>query len=618
MKSAISLIMITLVFALCGISCFKDTGRGKTFDGDFCSGPVGGGHDIFANGVIDSVYDTFGIMLKNRTTNGSYENILLMAADDGKMGLVLEDTFKYAIKKGIADNNLALIAAAAKLKVFMVAFYSDVYILVNKGSGINSIGDLSGKKVSIAEENSGTYITARTILDTYSFAVPPVYNNDSTRTAVPRVVSGEYDALIKVTANPSAYFGELTAGDNVKFIRAELAGEKALYDHTGTIMASGFPFQSANIDNNIRVRVLLVGTPEFDDRDMASFLASLYAGKDSYAAKYTDIWNTVSVKESLNYFGESPYAWNLRCASYLTGINIAPNAITNLACGTVGGSTEKIAADIIPVIQSTLGLGLDILNTSGSPEMAINIVSGSAAMAIVVDDVFHYLNNLDTTYDSFTALNMRKVMPLFKEELHLLVNTSSGINTIADLAGKKVCLCEKTSGTFIVARNVLKTYGFTMVNAPIYYFESPATAVAKVANGTYDAIFKLSAQPYSLFQALPNDGTVKLIPVRTKEGTVSVEYETGTIIGSNYPFQNGVDITGNIYVRGMLVVSPALNDDAMGSLIQAIFDAKSGGSFTYPEYWSDVTPDMARNYFKSKPYGWSKQAAAYYLTGLGY
>ncbi len=607
-----------LLILLFIITCSKSETDSKKTSGNLYSGPLSGGHYDFAPGIIASTERIFGILLKNQPTNGSYENIQLMIRDESAMGLVLEDTFTYAVKKGIADNNLELIAAAAKLKVLMVAFYSDVYILVNKNSGINSISDLAGKKVSIAEENSGTYITARTILDTYTFSTPPVYNNDSTETALQNVINGTNDALIKVTADSSGYFGALTANDNVKFIRAELAGEKALYDHTGIILKDDFPFQLDDITGNIRVRVLLVGTPDYEEKQMDELLGNIFANKDIYAGRFSNIWDSVTAYDSIKYFGESPYAWNYKCAGYFTGIDTIPNAQTNLVCGTVGGSTEIIAGDLLPLILNKMGLNLTVVNTSGSPEMAINIADGSAAMAIVLDDVYEYLNGCNNSYDYMTALSLKKIMPLFKEEVHVLVNTGSGINTFADLAGKKICVCEKTSGSFIVARNILRTYGFTAANAPTYYFESPETAVAKVVNGTYDAIIKVSAQPYSLFTGLNAGDPVKLIPARVKDGTISTDYETGTIAGGQYPFQS-TDVTENIFVRSLLVVSPAVSDVYAGDLIDAVHAAIEAGQFSsHAVYWTDVTRDAGLQYFRKKPYGWSQKAAEYYLSGLGY
>jgi len=609
-RAAVSILCVTFICSLSSCAC-----NTYDVDGYLCSGPEGGSHSDFAPGVIDSAAATLGVNLGNMKTNGSYENVRLLARGEGKMGLVLEDTFKYAIRKGVADNDMELIAAAARLRVMMVAFYSDVYILVNRSSGINGIADLGGKTVSIAEENSGTYITAKTILDSYTFGTPPVYNNESTRTAIDRVANGTCDALIKVTGDPKGYFGHLKAGDNVKFIRAELYGEKVLYEHTGVIRKEDFPFQDTDIENNIRVRVLLVGLPDFDNKDMGRFLADIYEKREEYAEKYTDVWSTVSMTDSLHYFGESPYAWNLKCASYFTGIDFPAAARANLACGTVGGSTEEIGADLQDPIESELGMSLAILNTSGSPEMAINIFNGNAAMGIVIEDVYNYLNNLNTYYDQLTALSMRKVMPLFPEDCHLLVNTGSGISKMEELAGKKVCLCEKTSGTFIVARNVLKTYGFTKDNAPVYYFESPDAAIPKVISGEYDAMFKVSAYPYDLFEGISG---VKLIPVKVKDGTYGTEYETRTIPGGTYAFQPG-NVDGNIYVRGLLVASSAINDGSAGDLIETVYQTIEATTFPHhAEHWTHVTRAEGLEYFKKKPYGWSQAAAKYYLEKLGY
>jgi hypothetical protein len=139
-----------------------------------------------------------------------------------------------------------------------------------------------------------------------------------------------------------------------------------------------------------------------------------------------------------------------------------------------------------------------------------------------------------------------------------------------------------------------------------------------VITGTYHALIKVSAQPWTTLQTATNSLSapfpVKLIPAQLKSGTISVKYDTGTITGSYYAFQNGVNVDNNIMVRSLLAATPAFNDDDIGLLIESIFTDNGLGLLTSTSKWSEVTKSSVLNYFKSKPYGWTNKSADYYLN----
>ena len=85
-------------------------------------------------------------------------------------------------------------------------------------------------------------------------------------------------------------------------------------------------------------------------------------------------------------------------------------------------------------------------------------------------------------------------MPLYGEEVHLVVNTNSGIESSLDLAGKKVNMGEKLSGTFVTATGVLLTNKINIEDITPSY-DLPMVALPKVISGEYDAMFVVGKAP---------------------------------------------------------------------------------------------------------------------------
>jgi TRAP transporter TAXI family solute receptor len=147
------------------------------------------------------------------------------------------------------------------------------------------------------------------------------------------------------------------------------------------------------------------------------------------------------------------------------------------------------------------------------------------------------------------------VAALYPEIVHILVNRDSGITSVADLAGKKVNVGEKDSGTFLTAYKVLNVYN-QMVSAPEYVYEAPAEAVAKVVDGTLDATFYVAGAPISTLANLPADANVTLIPATIP--IFNVDYVVEDIPATTYPWLSS-DIQNNIAVWSLLTMGPSID-----------------------------------------------------------
>ena len=110
---------------------------------------------------------------------------------------------------------------------------------------------------------------------------------------------------------------------------------------------------------------------------------------------------------------------------------------------------------------------------------------------------------------------MRTIAALFEEHIHLVALADSGINSVADLAGKRVSLDEPGSGTYVDANLILEANGLSSDDITAEALKGGAAAEA-LRNGKIDAFFVVAGYPTGLIVELASAEDIKLVPI---EGT---------------------------------------------------------------------------------------------------
>jgi TRAP transporter TAXI family solute receptor len=109
-----------------------------------------------------------------QVTQGSIENLRLLQEGDGELAFSLGDT-ATAAWKGSKDAGFS--APLNKLRGVAAIYRNYVQIVVSESSGIKTLEDLKGKRVSVGPKQSGTELNARAI-----FAAAGVSYDDFSRT----------------------------------------------------------------------------------------------------------------------------------------------------------------------------------------------------------------------------------------------------------------------------------------------------------------------------------------------------------------------------------------------------------------------------------------------------
>lgn len=94
-------------------------------------------------------------------TRGSVENLMLLQTGRGELGMTLADSLSDAWN-GVEEAGFR--GKQNKLRGLSAAYNNYIQIVANADSGIRSIADLKGKRVSVGAARSGTELNARALL----------------------------------------------------------------------------------------------------------------------------------------------------------------------------------------------------------------------------------------------------------------------------------------------------------------------------------------------------------------------------------------------------------------------------------------------------------------------
>ena len=163
--------------------------------------------------IINHDYLNEDIYTKPLETEGSLSNIMLLC--EGKVGLAIANSVSldYASKgQGVFKN----IKNVKNLRSIAGLIFEGFTIVVNDKSGINSIGDLRGKNISLPQIGSAARLIADEILkyNHIQYKDLHVYNYDF-NDCIKAMDSGKIDGFMTLTAHPNPYLYGITNSKNI-------------------------------------------------------------------------------------------------------------------------------------------------------------------------------------------------------------------------------------------------------------------------------------------------------------------------------------------------------------------------------------------------------------------
>lgn len=160
-----------------------------------------------------------------QSTGASKANIYLVSDGEADIAIVQNDVMYYA-------NNGTDLFDGEKVSGFsaMAGVYAEVCQIVSK-SGINSIEELRGKRVSVGDVGSGVEFNARQILEAYDMTFDDiVVNNLSFGDSATALKDDKIDAFFCVAGAPTTAVVELATTNQINLLEVDDAHAAKLID----------------------------------------------------------------------------------------------------------------------------------------------------------------------------------------------------------------------------------------------------------------------------------------------------------------------------------------------------------------------------------------------------
>jgi len=222
------------------------------------------------------------------------------------------------------------------------------------------------------------------------------------------------------------------------------------------------------------------------------------------------------------------------------------------------------------------GLIASAVSSRGSVDNVNAITSGLRSSGFAQSDVAYWaFTGTGTMEGQPAAEDLRAIAALFPEHIHLVALADSGINSVADLKGKRVSLDEPGSGTYVDANLILAANGLNEGDFRAEALKPDASGDA-LRNGQIDAFFFVGGYPTGAIVELASAVNIKLVPI-DGEGAKALTDEYGFFSASDIPdgAYEGVPATTTVAVGAQWITSAKEDEQLIYEITKALWNEKT-------------------------------------------
>lgn len=222
------------------------------------------------------------------------------------------------------------------------------------------------------------------------------------------------------------------------------------------------------------------------------------------------------------------------------------------------------------------GLIASAVSSRGSVDNINAVLSGLRNSGFAQSDVAYWAyTGTGTMEGKDPATKLRSIAALFEEHIHLVALDKSGINSVADLKGKRVSLDEPGSGTYVDAGLILEANGLALDDVTAEALKGNAAAEA-LRNGKIDAFFVVAGYPTGSLVELASADDIKLVPIDGK-GAQALAEKYGFFSQSVIPAgaYEGVEETPTVAVGAQWYTSSDQDEELIYQITKALWNDKS-------------------------------------------
>lgn len=253
----------------------------------------------------------------------------------------------------------------------------------------------------------------------------------------------------------------------------------------------------------------------------------------------------------------------------------AQRQFVTIATGGVAGAYYPLGGAMAELINANVsGVTANAESTGASVANANAIQAGQNELALLQNDIAFYAA---TGTEMFSSANtkLHGIAMLYPETIQIVARKDSGIETVADLAGKRVVVGDRGSGTEANARQILAAHGMEYADLGRVDYLSFAEGANNLRDRNVDAVFNTAGLPTAAISDLASTHEITIL---------TVSADAFTALREDYPFYTQVTIPAGTY-RGLdedvttvaVMAMLAVNADEPADLVYDITKAIFGG-----------------------------------------
>lgn len=242
----------------------------------------------------------------------------------------------------------------------------------------------------------------------------------------------------------------------------------------------------------------------------------------------------------------------------------------SILSGPQQGSYYQFVEDMANVLNTDSVKLITNTTTDGAAINLENIADPASPykIGLVQEDYLYYMQNKDLIQNTEKLKNVKVVMPLAKEEIHLVTRKDKGINDLRDLTDSTmVAIGKRSQGTYTTANNIKDKTRIFWMSMPVLYED----ALRMLLINQLDAFFVVGSAPLEKLNVNPQalSTELELVPLIDFDGWAKY-YDDDVITAGTYKWLE--EDVPTFSVQSLLVVNEKkLNDQDKKMLEQLMF-----------------------------------------------
>jgi TRAP transporter TAXI family solute receptor len=264
-------------------------------------------------------------------------------------------------------------------------------------------------------------------------------------------------------------------------------------------------------------------------------------------------------------------------AAMMAGVaTVAPAQEKFITIGTGGqtGVYYVVGQSICRLVNRDTDLKCTAPSTGGSIANINAIKAGDMDMGVAQSDWQHHAYNGTSEFEGDPYDKLRSVFSVHAEPFNVIARADAGIETFADLKGKRVNVGNPGSGQLATMEVVMDALGWTMDDFALASELKPAEQSAALGDNKVDAIIYTVGNPNGSIQEATTTVDAKLIPVEGPEIDKLVSdnpfYATATIPGGMYT--GNPDDVKTFGVKATFVTSSDVDEEVVYQVVKSVFE----------------------------------------------